>query len=105
MAATTRPAASPQAADGRAGVGVDGSPGGLAVLRAAGGLPPGLLVTIAAPTGDNVIVAGTTSWHHRTVMYGWTVGRCATHPARPVAIVPGGRSRRVGGDRHASSRR
>jgi nucleotide-binding universal stress UspA family protein len=90
-----------------------------AALRAAGGPPPDLPVTIETPeaspghaltrmarAGDNVIVVGTTSGHHlRRAMHGSVARYCATHAACPVVIVPGGRSRRWGGDRHASSRR
>jgi hypothetical protein len=49
------------------------------------------------PAGDNVIVLGTTSGHHLKRVHGPAGGYCATHPARPLVIVPGGRSRRVGG--------
>jgi nucleotide-binding universal stress UspA family protein len=44
-----------------------------------------------------MIVAGTTSGHHRKrAMHGSAGGYCARHAARPVVIVPGGRSRRAG---------
>jgi nucleotide-binding universal stress UspA family protein len=90
-----------------------------AARRTAGGPPPGLPVTIGTPeaspghaltrmaqAGDNVIVAGTTSGHHlKRAMHGPVARYCATHASCPVMIVPGGRSRRLGGDRHASSRR
>jgi nucleotide-binding universal stress UspA family protein len=111
MAARTLPSAAPQAADGQLIVGVDDSPGGPAGLRAADGPPPGPPVTIETPeanpghaltrmaqAGDNVIVAGTTSGHHlKRAMHGSVARYCATHAACPVVIVPGGRSRRVGG--------
>ena len=51
MAAGPFPAAAPQAADGQIVAGMDDSPAGLAALPA-GGLPPGLAVTITEPDGN-----------------------------------------------------
>ena len=111
MAARTPRAFSPQAADGQIAMSVHDAPGGLAVPRAAGGLPPGLPVTIGTlaggpgdalsrmgPAGDNVIVAGSASGQRGTrAMPDWAGGSRAPGPACPAAAVPGGRSWRVGG--------
>ena len=118
MAARTPRAVSAQTADGQVAMSVHDAPGGLAVPRAAGGLPPGLPVTIGTlaggpgdalsrmgPPGDNVIVAGSASGQRGTrAMPDWAGGSRVPHPACPAATVAGGPGG-LGGDRHASSRR
>jgi nucleotide-binding universal stress UspA family protein len=80
-------------------------------LRAVGGVPPDLPVTIEtphgdpgpaltrlAPSGDNVIVVGTTSGHPlKRAVHGSVGGYCARHATCPVVVVPDGRSRQAGG--------